>query len=85
MKLSIDAINEKSPLWVLQLDDMLFRFVTRNGIRYRAGFYPDKYFLESGAYHFSSNVSMKLILLMTLMYIMSLPALLKNFSEMKQM
>lgn len=52
MKISVDAINEKSPLWVLQLDDMLFRFVTRNGIRYRAGFYPDTYFIENGAYHF---------------------------------
>lgn len=52
MKLSVDLINEKSPIWVLQLDDLLFRFVTRNGIKYRVGFYPDKYFLENGAYHF---------------------------------
>ena len=52
MRLSVDAINEKSPIWVIQLDDMLFRFITRNGIKYRAGFYPDPYFLEEGAYHF---------------------------------
>lgn len=52
MRLSVDAINEHSPLWVIQLDDMLFRFVTRNGIKYRAGFYPDRVFLEEGAYHF---------------------------------
>lgn len=52
MKLSVDAINEKSPYWVIQLDEMLFRFITRNGIKYRAGFYPDPYFLEDGAFHF---------------------------------
>lgn len=52
MKLSVDAINEKSPYWVIQLDDMLFRFVTRNGICFRVGFYPDSFFLNEGAYHF---------------------------------
>lgn len=52
MKLSVDAINSKSPCWIIQLDEMLFRFITRNGIKYRAGFYPDPYFLEEKAYHF---------------------------------
>ena len=32
MRLSVDKINEKSPYWVLQLSDMQFRFITRNGI-----------------------------------------------------
>lgn len=52
MRLSVDSINEQSPYWVIQLDDMLFRFVTKNGIRYRVGFYPDTFFLTEGAYHF---------------------------------
>lgn len=51
MRLSVDAINERSPYWVIQLDDMLFRFATRNGIRYHVGFYPDSFFLNEGAYH----------------------------------
>lgn len=51
MKLSVDAINDKSPYWVIQLDDMLFRFVTRSGICYHIGFYPDTYFLDEGAFH----------------------------------
>lgn len=52
MKLSVDAINEKSPYWVIQLDNMLFRFVTRNGTKYHVGFHPDTFFLNEGAYHF---------------------------------
>lgn len=52
MKLSVDAINEKSPFWVIQLDDMLFRFITKNGIKYRVGFYPDTFFMTEDAYHF---------------------------------
>ncbi len=52
MKLSVDRINQNSPYWVIQLDDMLFRFVTKNGVKYNVGFYPDKYFLKDGAYHF---------------------------------
>lgn len=51
MRLSVDAINEQSPYWVIQLDDMLFRFATRNGIRCHVGFYPDTFFLNEGAYH----------------------------------
>ncbi|MBQ0119423.1 MAG: hypothetical protein KBS42_06660 [Bacteroidales bacterium] len=52
MKLSVDNINRESPYWVLQLDDMTFRFVTKNGVRYRVGFYQDPYFLRDKAYHF---------------------------------
>lgn len=52
MRLSVENINRTSPYWVLQLDDMLFRFTTKNGVQYRVGFYPDKYFLRDGAYHF---------------------------------
>jgi len=52
MKLSVDRINKKSPYWVIQLSDMQFRFITRNGIKYRVGFLPDEYFLGDKAYHF---------------------------------
>ena len=52
MRLSADRINRKSPYWVIQLDELTFRFVTRNGIIYRVGFYKDQYFLGSRAYHF---------------------------------
>ena len=45
MRLSADRINKKSPYWVIQLDELTFRFVTRNGIIYRVGFYKDQYFL----------------------------------------
>ena len=52
MRLSVDRINRESPYWVIQLDDMTFRFVTKNGIIYRVGFYKDQYFLGNRAYHF---------------------------------
>ena len=52
MRLSADRINRKSPYWVIQLDELTFRFVTKNGILYRVGFYQDRYFLGSRAYHF---------------------------------
>ena len=52
MRLSADRINKKSPYWVIQLDELTFRFVTRNGILYRVGFYKDQYFLGSRAFHF---------------------------------
>ena len=52
MRLSADRINKKSPYWVIQLDELTFRFVTKNGILYRVGFYQDQYFLGSRAYHF---------------------------------
>ena len=52
MRLSVDNINKKSPYWVIQLDDMTFRFVTKNGVVYRVGFYKDPYFLGEKAFHF---------------------------------
>ena len=52
MRLSVDNINRKTPYWVIQLDDITFRFVTKNGIVYRVGFYKDPYFLGDKAYHF---------------------------------
>ncbi len=52
MRLSVDNINRESPYWVLQLNDMTFRFVTKNGVTYRVGFYQDPYFLRDKAYHF---------------------------------
>ena len=52
MRLSVDNINARSPYWVIQLDDMLFRFVTKNNVSYDVGFYPDRYILTEGAYHF---------------------------------
>ena len=30
MRLSVDNINLASPYWVVQVDDMTFRFVTKN-------------------------------------------------------
>lgn len=33
MRLSVDNINNVSPYWVIQLDDMTFRFVTKNAIK----------------------------------------------------
>lgn len=52
MRLSVDNINQTSPYWVIQLDDLTFRFVTKNGVVYRVGFYKDPYFLGDRAYHF---------------------------------
>ena len=52
MRLSVDNINQSSPYWVIQLDDMTFRFITKNGVVYRVGFYKDQYFLGDKAYHF---------------------------------
>ena len=52
MRLSVDNINQNSPYWVIQLDDMTFRFITKNGIVYRVGFYEDPYFLGDKAHHF---------------------------------
>ena len=52
MRLSVDNINQHSPYWVIQLDDMTFRFVTENGVKYRVGFFQDEYFLGDKAYHF---------------------------------
>lgn len=52
MRLSVDNINQASPYWVIQLDDLTFRFVTKNGVVYRVGFYKDQYFLGDRAYHF---------------------------------
>ena len=52
MRLSVDKINERSPYWVIQINDMQFRFVTKNGITYRVGFYPDEYFMKDKAFHF---------------------------------
>lgn len=52
MRLSVDNINRTSPYWVLQLDDMLFRFTTKNGLHYRVGFYPDTALGLPDTYHF---------------------------------
>lgn len=52
MRLSVDNINKESPYWVIQLDDLTFRFITKNGVRYRIGFYKDRYFLGEKAFHF---------------------------------
>lgn len=52
MRLSVERINQNSPYWVIQLDDMTFRFVTSNGVKYRVGFYDDTLFLRGKAYHF---------------------------------
>lgn len=52
MRLSVDNINRNSPYWVIQLDEMTFRFITKNGVVYRVGFYQDTYFLGDKAYHF---------------------------------
>ena len=52
MRLSVENINRNSPYWVIQLDDMTFRFATKNGVVYRVGFNLDHYFLKEGAYHF---------------------------------
>ena len=41
MRLSVDNINQNSPYWVIQLDEMTFRFVTKNGVVYRVGFYDN--------------------------------------------
>ena len=35
MRLSVDNINQTSSYWVIQLDDLTFRFVTKNGVVYR--------------------------------------------------
>ena len=55
MRLSADRINKKSPYWVIQLDELTFRFVTKNGILYRVGFYQDQYFLGASSYRQASS------------------------------
>lgn len=60
MRLSVDNINQNSPYWVIQLDELTFRFKTKNGIIYRVGFYKDQYFLGNRAHHFfiaNDNIS----------------------------
>lgn len=52
MRLSAENINKQSPYWVIQLDDMLFRFRTKNGITYRVGFQEDRYFKVGNTYNF---------------------------------
>jgi len=52
MRLSVENINIASPYWVIQLDELTFRFITKNGVSYRVGFYKDPYFLGDKAYHF---------------------------------
>ncbi|MBR6016251.1 MAG: hypothetical protein IKS94_01780 [Prevotella sp.] len=52
MRLSVDKINQVSPYWVIQLDELTFRFATDNGVVYRVGFYKDTVFLIDGSYHF---------------------------------
>lgn len=52
MRLSVDNINLNSPYWVIQLDDMLFNFKTKNGVSYDVGFYKDEYLAREGVYHF---------------------------------
>ena len=52
MRLSAENINKKSPYWVIQLDDMLFRFRTKNGITYRVGFQEDKFLKVGNTYNF---------------------------------
>ena len=51
MRLSAEKINETSPYWVIQLDEMMFRIRTNHGVLYRIGFYEDTFFAMSGAYH----------------------------------
>ena len=52
MRLSAEKINETSPYWVIQLDEMTFRVRTDYGVVYRIGFYDDTLFAITGAYHF---------------------------------
>jgi len=52
MRLSVENINSTAPYWVIQLDELTFRFITKNGVSYRVGFYKDTYFLGDKAYHF---------------------------------
>ncbi|MBQ7996409.1 MAG: hypothetical protein IJ249_01925 [Paludibacteraceae bacterium] len=52
MILSADKLNQHSPYHLTQINDMAFGFVTDQQIRYNVGFYPDKFFMGEGAYHF---------------------------------
>ena len=52
MRLSVENINKVAPYWVIQLNELAFRFATDNGVVYRVGFYKDTVFLIDGSYHF---------------------------------
>ena len=60
MRLSAEKINETSPYWVIQLDEMMLRFRTDFGVIYNVGFYDDTFFSIDDAYHFYiSNANKK--------------------------
>ena len=60
MRLSAEKINETSPYWVIQLDEMMLRFRTDFGVIYNVGFYEDTFFFIDDAYHFYiSNANKK--------------------------
>ena len=52
MILSAEKLNQRSPYRLEQVNEMAFRFVTDQQIRYNVGFYPDRFFMGEGAYHF---------------------------------
>ena len=58
MRLSAERINCTSPYWVIQLDEITFRFKSDHGVIFRVGFYNDRLFNINEAYHFYiSNVN----------------------------
>lgn len=52
MTLSLEQLNTRSPYLLTNIDELSFRFVTDQGLRYHIGFYKDTYFMGEGAYHF---------------------------------
>lgn len=51
-RISVKAINLRSPYKVRQEDDYIFRFQTKHGIVYSVGFVLDSSFLDEGVYQF---------------------------------
>ena len=43
MILSAEKLNQRSPYRLEQVNEMAFRFVTDQQIRYNVGFYPDRW------------------------------------------
>ena len=52
VRISVDAVNLRSPYKVKQASDNVFLFRTRYGIAYSVGFIPDTSFMREGLYQF---------------------------------
>ncbi len=55
IRISVEAVNLRSPYRVKQEDDNIFSFKTKHGITYSVGFVADVSFYDEGVYQFFIN------------------------------